>query len=197
MVTSVNAFPQPLPASPEEEDFLHSPRLRRRDWRRKPGFHKVFYGPPCHDGLAWPTQSYEKCGNNKAKSEKNSVYHCILSVAWQTQAEHHASIRLEGRIHFAKWAAGCNYPLIFGKRQYFRVTQKLLCRSWQSSLQKYYRLSGAELNLFLGGLEQAPFSRATQPTAERSCSICWKSFRRRTKLRVRYLSSTTGLTLSS
>ena len=73
----------------------------------------------------------------------------------------------------------------------------VLCRSWRSSLQKYYLLSGVDLNLFLGVLEQAPFLRAAQPTAERSCSICWKSFRRRTKLRVRYLSSTTGLTLSS
>ena len=82
---------------------------------RKPGFHKVFYGPPCHNRLAWPTQSYEKCGNNKAKSEKNSVYHCILSVAWQTQAEHHAPSCLEGRIHFAKWTAELIFRLSLGK----------------------------------------------------------------------------------
>ena len=43
---------------------------------------------------------------NKAKSEKFSVYHCILSVAWQTQAEHHASSCLERRVHFGKWTAG-------------------------------------------------------------------------------------------
>ena len=149
MITSVNAFPQPLPASPEEEDFLHSPRRRRRDWRRKPGFHKVFYGPPCHNRLAWPTQSYEKCGNNKKQSEKFLVYACILSVAWQTQAEHHAPSCPEGRIHFAKWAAELIFRLSLGKDNAQSNTktslQKLaefsaevggvLCRSTTDSLE--------------------------------------------------------------
>ena len=128
MITSVNAFPQPLPASPKEEDFLHSPRRRRIDWRRKPGFHKVFHGPPCHNRLAWPTQSYEKCGNNKAKSEKFSVYHCILSVAWQTQAEHHASSCLERRVHLGKWTAGVKTAT--------RRAPKLLVSNCQSSAEK-------------------------------------------------------------
>ena len=149
MITSVNAFPQPLPASSEEEGFLQSPRRRRRGWRRKPGFHKVFYGPPCHDGLAWPTQSYEKCGNNKAKSEKISVYHCILSVAWQTQAEHHASSCPEERMDLPRrtrpfWQVDCrgeNLPLV-GLRNFCRENARLLQRSWQSSLQNLGNYSG-------------------------------------------------------
>ena len=142
MITSVNAFPQPLPASSEEEGFLQSPRRRRRGWRRKPGFHKVSYGPPCHNRLAWPTQSYEKCGNNKAESEKFSVYHCILSVAWQTQAEHHASSCPEGRVRFGKWTAGaktCHSSVSETSAEkmpkFCREVGKVLCRTWATTLE--------------------------------------------------------------